>query len=89
MRPRSAILTCVEKSIRFDRHARRRMKWRRISQTEVEEIIARPDEVGPTRAGRATACKMIGGRRIRVPYTESEDEILVITAAEKEVRNEN
>ena len=31
--------------IRFDRHARRRMKWRRISEEEVNQTLEKPDMI--------------------------------------------
>jgi hypothetical protein len=34
----------MNKPIRFDRHARRRMKWRKILEEEVFSVINEPDK---------------------------------------------
>lgn len=34
----------MEKALRFDRHARRRMQWRRISEEEVTLTLSSPDK---------------------------------------------
>jgi len=39
--------------------------------------------------GRSNAFKMVGERYTKVTYKELPDEILVITAVEKEARNED
>ncbi len=73
----------IGKVIKYDRHARRRMKWRRISQTEVELTLAEPDKAEFTKEGRKNAFKVIGNRYIKVTYRELEDEILIISAVDK------
>lgn len=75
----------MEKVIKYSRHARRRMKWRNISQSEVEHILRKPDKIDSSMGGRINVFKMINGRFIKVTYKESPDEILIITAVEKEV----
>ncbi|MEW6200765.1 MAG: DUF4258 domain-containing protein [bacterium] len=71
------------KHLRYDRHARRRMKWRKISETEVEETLQNPDKEDKTTKGCINRYKTIGQRYIRVTYKEFEDEILVISAVDK------
>ena len=70
-------------NIKFDRHAKRRMKWRRISNEEVTSVLLFPDYKEPTIKGRFNAFKNIAGRTIKVTYKESDDEIYVITTVEK------
>jgi len=43
------------KPIRFDRHARRRMLQRGITQEEVEEVLRRPQRIEPSVKGRQNA----------------------------------
>ena len=54
-----------EKEIKYDRHARRRMKWRKISQAEIEQTLKDPDKTELTREGRKNAFKAIGERYIK------------------------
>ena len=72
----------VNPNINYDRHARRRMRWRRISETEVEEAIRDPDRLAPTVRGRINSFKRIGNREIRVTFVETDTGILVITAVD-------
>lgn len=53
-------------NIRFDRHARRRMKWRRISEEEVRQTLESPDQVEESVKGRTNVYKSIGQRFIKV-----------------------
>ena len=71
------------KEIKYDRHARRRMKWRMISQAEVELTLAEPDKTETAVEGRKNAFKVIGNRHIKVTYRELKDEILIISAVDK------
>jgi len=54
-----------EKEIKYDRHARRRMKWRKISQAEIEQTLKEPDKTEITGEGRKNAFKSIGDRYIK------------------------
>ncbi|MDE2787745.1 MAG: DUF4258 domain-containing protein [Chloroflexota bacterium] len=69
--------------IRYDRHARRRMRWRGISETEVEDTVLDPDRVEPSIRGRTNAYKQIGDRQIRVTFVETENGILIITVVDR------
>ena len=73
----------MSSSIRYDRHARRRMRWRGISETEVEDTILDPDRVEPSIRGRTNAYKQIGDRQIRATFVETEDGILIITVVDR------
>ena len=71
------------KIIRFDRHARRRMKWRKISEEEVIATLTKPDNKELTVNGRTNAFKEIEGRNIKITYKETEKEMYIITAVIK------
>lgn len=67
------------KSVRYDRHAKRRMKEREVTQEETEITIKEPEYTEPSVKGRINAYRYIGNRFIRVTYKEEYDHILVIT----------
>lgn len=69
--------------IRFDRHAKRRMKWRQISEEEVYLALENPDKVEESIRGRTNAYKFIGGKYIKVTYKEFSDETLIISVVDK------
>jgi len=73
----------MEKVIRFDRHARRRMKWRKISEEEVKLILSRPDKTEQSIKGRINVYKTIGTRYLKVTFKEFPDEILIISVVDK------
>lgn len=73
----------MSKGLKYDRHARRRMKWRKISEQEVEATLREPDKLESTAAGRMNAFKQLGSRYIKVTYKKFSDEILVISAVDK------
>ena len=51
--------------IKFSRHARRQMKWRKIDEHEVREAISNPDRMEDTIKGRKNVFKMIEGRLLK------------------------
>ena len=69
--------------IRFDRHAKRRMKWRRISEEEVNLTLNNPDRVEESIKGRINVYKSIGQRYIKVTFKRFSDEILIISVVDK------
>ena len=71
------------KVIKFDRHARRRMKWRKISEEEVISVLTQPDNKESTSNNRMNAYKKINGEIIKVTFNETKEEIYVITAVIK------
>lgn len=73
----------MEKALRFDRHARRRMQWRRISEEEVTLTLSSPDKTEQSIKGRVNVYKTIGTRYIKVTYKEFSDEILIISVVDK------
>ncbi|GAX61164.1 dihydroxyacid dehydratase/phosphogluconate dehydratase [Candidatus Scalindua japonica] len=73
----------MKKIIRFDRHARRRMKWRRIPEEEVKLILDKPDKTEQSIKGRINVYKTIGTRYLKVTFKEFPDEILIISVVDK------
>lgn len=67
-------------TIRYDRHAKRRLKERDVSEDEIEMVIQSPDYTEPSIKGRINAFKFLSGRYIRVTYKNKSDGILIITA---------
>ena len=58
----------MEKNVRFDRHARRRMKWRRISEEEVLDALNRPERIEQSIRGRVNVYKAVGAKHLKVTY---------------------
>lgn len=71
------------KEIRYDRHAKRRMKWRNITKEEVEEVFKLPEKSESTVKGRLNVFKKIGDRYLKVTFKEFEEYILIISAVDK------
>lgn len=67
----------------FCRHAKRQMKWRRISEEDVKTVVSSPDDVQATSKSRKNAMKAMGNRLLKVTYTEEQEKIVVITAIDK------
>lgn len=63
----------------YDRHAKRRMDERDISEDEAESAINSPDYIEPSIKGRTNAFKYINGRHLRVTFKTESENILVIT----------
>jgi len=74
----------MNKAVRFDRHAKRRMKWRKISEEEVKLVLEQPDKVETSMKGRINVYKTIGSRCLKISCKEFPEEILVISAVVKE-----
>ncbi|MEZ4733273.1 MAG: DUF4258 domain-containing protein [Caldilineaceae bacterium] len=69
--------------IRYSHHARQRMRERRVSEAQVEYILAQPDELTIGEQDEWTAICTIGDRRIQVVYgdleQEAEETVLIYT----------
>ena len=59
------------------------MQWRKISEREVEAVLAKPDKTEQTKHGRTNAFKHVGVRYLKVTYKESPAELLIISAVDK------
>ena len=73
----------MDRIITYDRHARRRMRWRRISQEEVERVLRDPERLEPTERGRTNAFKWVGSRYLRVTFRDLESSVLVISVVDR------
>ncbi len=73
----------MQKLIKYDRHARRRMRWRKISQEEIEKVLSNPERKEFSKYGRTNVFGHIGKRYVKVTFREYAEEILVITAVDK------
>jgi len=71
------------KPIVISRHAKNRMRWRRIAENEIEAAIRKPEFIEPSVEGRLNAWIETAGIFLRVTYTENADNIIVITAVKK------
>lgn len=69
--------------ITFSRHAKRQMKWRKITENEVKSAINDPDMLVKTIKGRKNAFKIIGGRYLKITYKLEDGILTVITAMVK------
>jgi hypothetical protein len=70
--------------IEYTRHARRRMKWRNISEAEVQSTLSEPEKRESSERNRINAYKHIEGRLLKVTYLPLGDRFWVITAMWKE-----
>ena len=65
--------------VAYDRHAKRRMQEREVSEEEAEAVMSNPDFSEQSVKGRTNAFKFINGRYLRVTFREESDNVLVIT----------
>jgi hypothetical protein len=56
------------------------MKWRGISESEVELAISTPDKVESTEKKRHNAYKTIKGKVLKVTYRKSDNQAQIISA---------
>lgn len=59
------------------------MKWRKISQEEVELVLNNPDKIEPTKSERSNAFKTIGTRHLKITYKDLSHAVLIISAVDK------
>lgn len=67
------------KLIRFNKHSRRRMKERGVTEEEVEITIKEPELREASIKERENAYKFIGNRFLRVTLKEESSHIMIIT----------
>ncbi|MBI3195215.1 MAG: hypothetical protein HYZ34_12235 [Ignavibacteriae bacterium] len=63
------------KTVVYDRHARRRMKWRRNSEDDVRYVLEQTEHIEATIHGRINAFRTKDERYLKVTYKESEQNI--------------
>ena len=73
----------MNKPVRFDRHARRRMKWRKILEEEVLAVVNNPDNTESSMKGRINLYKKIESKYLKVTCKEFPDELLIISVVDK------
>jgi hypothetical protein len=66
--------------IEYTRHARRRMKWRKISEAEIKLATYSPDDLEPSEKTRINAYKKFKDKILKVTYQKHDDRIQIITA---------
>lgn len=71
--------------VKYTRHAKRRMKWRRISKEEIEKTLEAPDRTESCGGRRVNAFKSLGERLLKVSYVIEANEILIISVVDKNV----
>jgi len=69
--------------ILFSRHAKRQMRWRKITEIEVKSVIDEPDTLVDTIQGRKNAFKLIGSRNLKITYKPEGGILTIITAMVK------
>jgi hypothetical protein len=69
--------------IEYTRHAMRRMKWRKISEADVESAVKDPDRVEVGERNRINAYKAIGKKLLKITIFHENDVIRVITGVWK------
>ncbi len=67
----------------FSRHARRQMKWRKITEQDVKSVIDDPDKVVDTIKDRKNAFKIIDARNLKITYKQEDERLTIITAMVK------
>ncbi|MFQ6066299.1 MAG: DUF4258 domain-containing protein [bacterium] len=69
--------------IKYTRHARRRMKWRGISEREIKETLEMPDRRESCGEKRINAFKSLGRKLIKVSYVVEDETIVIISVVDK------
>jgi hypothetical protein len=67
--------------IKYTRHAKNRMRWHRIEESEVESAVQKPEFLEPSIEGRLNAWIKTSDKFLRVTYKEEGDKF--ITAVKK------
>lgn len=71
------------KPIKYLRHAKNRMRGHKITESEVESAIQKPEFLEPSIEGRLNAWIKTSDKFLRVTYKEEIDRFLVVTAVKK------
>lgn len=59
------------------------MKWRKISEEEVNLTLNNPDKIEQSVRGRVNVYKAISERYIKVTYKKFPEEVLIISVVDK------
>lgn len=69
--------------IYLSRHARRQMKWRKISEEEIKDTVLHPEKIEDSIKDRKNAFKHVGQKWLKVTFVKENDKIIVITVIDK------
>lgn len=69
--------------ILFNRHAKRQMKWRRITRKEVLRVIESPEKEEPSIKGRINRFAHVDNRLLVITFAIEKGNIIIITAIDK------
>ncbi len=72
--------------VRFTRHAKNRMRWRRISEAQVRKCVTEPSLVEPASRGETHSWVRVANRFLRVTWIEEQGTPLTITAVLKRLQ---
>lgn len=64
----------------FSRHAKRQMKWRKISRAEVLQVLDQPEHEEPSYNDKVNLYRTINNRHLKVTIKRQNDGIIVVTA---------
>ena len=70
-------------SIIYTRHALSRMRWRKISKAEIEEVITLPDQKENIGFQRFHYFKAINNRYLRITLAIEDKNFIIISAVQK------
>lgn len=63
----------------FTNHAKERMKERKLTEEEIEEVFKNPEYSYPEAKGETNLVKTIKGKKIRIVYREKPARKIIIT----------
>lgn len=69
--------------IYLSRHARRQMKWRKISEEEIKDTTLHPEKIEDSIKDRKNAFKRVGQKWLKVTFVKENDKITIITVIDK------
>ena len=70
--------------IKYTRHAKQRMKWRRITPTEIKSILENPDKIIKSKNDKKIRnIKTIKKRLIELLYVVENNQLIIITVIDK------
>ena len=73
----------AEFEIYFSRHAKRQMKWRKISEEEVKNTVLYPETIEGSLKNRKNGFKHIGNKWLKVTFVREDNKIIIVTAIDK------
>lgn len=60
------------------------MKWCRVSEADVANVIEAPDRVAQSKDERINAYKLVGDRLLKATYVNEKENIVVIPVIQRE-----